>query len=384
MAPLGKSFLVFSGGNDRAVLGFMRALRLCGQRASIVARTDADRILRTSFRSDVCWIRPDHQLSLDVFAEGVRQARRNRGNAPLVVLPSTEYFNTFLLRHRQAIEAMGCEVPLVGAALYARLTDKRTSVDFFADAGVDVPRELDPALGASEPLVAKPRSNVSPSGASLYPVLLDTRGALAGFLQQHDPSHYFFQEHVSGDSVYLLFHLSHDATADVTWSQRNLLQQPGGKSMLLAEGSDFHLSHTAARIVPALHAAGFHGLGMVEIIRSGNRDVFIEMNPRIWGPVQFCVDQHQPILQAFIGQALMGDPRRYVARHPVSVRRRYFWLGGLMDTCAAGGLPTWHATPRNLSRVMLGNITRDVYLRRDSWRCFLHDLTHALRARKSS
>ena len=45
-----KAFLVFSGGNDRAVLAFLRALRSCGERACVVARTSSDPIFRTSFR----------------------------------------------------------------------------------------------------------------------------------------------------------------------------------------------------------------------------------------------------------------------------------------------------------------------------------------------
>src|SRR3546814_3609722 len=115
---------------------------------------------------------------------------------------------------------------------------------------------------------------------------------------------YLYQEDGKGESLYLLFYLSQKEGCDVTWSQRNLIQQPGGKSMLLAEPSSFHDSETAARIVEALRDANFHGLGMVEFIRAHDRDIFIEMNPRIWGPAQFCLDQAQPLLQAFIGEAL--------------------------------------------------------------------------------
>ncbi|HEY3519662.1 MAG TPA: hypothetical protein VGK80_01320 [Rhodanobacteraceae bacterium] len=333
--------------------------------------------MRSSFRRDVKWVRPTHDLSLEIFFEGVRRVRAGAGDAALVVLPSTEYFNTFLLRHRRKIEEMDCRIPLVQASLYARLTEKRSAADFFSTAGLALPRDVPASATCDPPIVAKPFRNVSVAGESLYPHLLQTRAEIRTFFATHDAKDYFFQEYVRGDSLYLLFHLSQTGRHEFTWSQRNLLQQPDGKSMLLAESSDFHGSETAARIMRALRDAGFHGLGMVEVIRTADRDVFIEMNPRIWGPVQFCLDQQQPLLPAFIGEALHDDPLRFADRQPRRCRRRYFWLGGLLETLRSGRRPTWHAARRALFPVILGSLASDVYLRKDSWRCFLHDLFRA-------
>lgn len=375
-----KRFLVFSGGNDRAVLGFLRALRLCGESAHIIARTLDDRILRTHYRRDVCWIRPSHSLTWDIFEDCVQRVKKKAGSRRFVVLPSTEYFNTFLLKHRAAVEGMNCEIPLVEAAVYERLTGKRTATDFFSGAGFAVPREWSEIEAIQLPAVAKPLRNVSSEGHSLYPILLETRAQLAAFRKQFDTAGFFFQEFVCGESLYLLMYLSGDGGMVLTWSQRNLLQQPDGKSMLLAEPSDFHGSDTAVRLVGALRNAGFHGLGMIEVIRSADSDVFIEMNPRIWGPVQFCLDQHQPLLQAFIGEALHGDTARYVRRHSSTSRRKYFWLGGLADTLAAGKRPDWHTERRPIAAVIIRSLGSDMYLRMDSWRCFFQDLKRAFQA----
>lgn len=371
-----KSFLIFSGGNDRAVIAFLRALRASGERAHVVARTSDDRVCRSAFRRDVRWVRATHDLSLNIFAECIRHVRDTAGGQTLVVLPSTEYFNNFLLQHRSEIAAMGCEVPLVDASLYTCLTQKGTASGFFSAAGVPVPREVrDPRL-QDRPIVAKPLCNVSTDGQSLYPHLLDNRAQVDAFLNEHDADQYFFQEYVHGDSLYLLFYLAKKEEHDFVWSQRNLLQQPNGKSMLLAEPSDLHRSKTAQLIVQALRNAGFHGLGMVEVIRTPDRDVFIEMNPRIWGPAQFCLDQRRPLLQAFIGAALHDDPSRFLQLRPQSRRSRYFWLGGLLETLRAGRTPVWHGTKRSLFSVILRNLTNDVYMRADSWRSFVHDLWH--------
>src|SRR3546814_19450826 len=83
-------------------------MRLCGHRANIVARKADDRILSSDFRDDVKWVRPTHSLSLAVFYESVRRVRSGGETNSLVVLPSSEYLNTFMLQHRRELEELGC------------------------------------------------------------------------------------------------------------------------------------------------------------------------------------------------------------------------------------------------------------------------------------
>lgn len=337
--------------------------------------------MRTIFRHDVRWVRENHDLTIEIFVQCLQHVRESVGEQTLVVLPSTEYFNAFLLEHRSQIESMGCEIPLVEAPIYNLLTGKRSATDYFAACGLSVPNEVHASNPMEPPLVAKPLENISRQGRSLYPELLTTRPDLDAFLADHDQADYFLQEFVHGKSLYLFLYIPRDGSGEYTWSQRNLMQQPNGKSMLFAEPAMFHRSISAARIVSGLREAGFWGLGMIEIIQAGDRDVFIEMNPRIWGPVQFCIDQRQPLLQAFIGEALYDDPARFMS--PTSTRtatrKSYFWLGGLADTLATGNSPTWHSKKRSIPVVIASALRNDVYLRADSWRCFCDDLQNSLK-----
>jgi hypothetical protein len=368
------SFIVFSGGNDRAVVAFLRVLAMCGERAFIVARTAHDRIFHTKFRRDVVCIRETEELSLDIFMTCVARARLVAGQRTLVVLPSSEYFNHFLFQHRATIEDQGCQIPLVDEAIYSRLTNKREAASFFANAGISVPAEISGRAALSPPIVAKPLANVSSKGTSLYPALLLTKDDVHRFRQSNKCDDFFFQEYVSGDSIYLLTYLSSATRIELAWSQRNLLQQPDGKSMLLAEPSTFHESVLARQIVQLLRTSGFAGLGMIELIQNGDRTVFIEMNPRLWGPIQFCTDQGQPLLQAFIGDCLYGDPHRYIGINAGRRRPRYAWIGGLLETLASRRLPVWHGARLSWARVLIDGLQSDVYLRKDSWRCFFHEL----------
>jgi hypothetical protein len=125
---------------------------------------------------------------------------------------------------------------------------------------------------------------------------------------------------------------------------------------------------------------GFHGLGMVEVIRGREGDVFIEMNPRIWGPVQLCVDHGQPLLPAFIGEALRGDATHYINRGRGDGNGKYFWCGGMLEVLAAGQKPARHRAKGSLFALVLLNLRFDIYLRRDSWRNFVYDIRHTIKA----
>ena len=149
--------------------------------------------------------------------------------------------------------------------------------------------------------------------------------------------------------------------------------------MLLAEPCEFHKTPMAKRLVEVLTAAKFEGLGMIEMIRDGSRLVFIEMNPRIWGPIQFCIDQGQPILQAFIGKCLHGDPNRYVNTRPRRKRSYYFWLGGLLETLSSRARPDWHGHRFSWFRLAGICARNDIYLRADSWRCFFLEIAQSIR-----
>lgn len=365
------------------MLAFLRALRNCGERAFVIARTSDDPIFHTAFRADVHWTRPHHALDMSVFQEAVARVRDCAGGRTLVVLPSTEYFNEFILRNRQPIEQLGCEIPLVDGRCYKALTGKHTAATLFAASGIEIPAEVS---SFQPPVVAKPLLNVTREGRSRYPHLLVTEDQVASFKASENAEEYFFQEFIRGESLYLLFYLPRDGTPEFKWSQRNLLQQPDGKSMLMAEPADFHNSRSAALMLDVLRKIGFWGLGMIEVIRTADRrDVFIEMNPRIWGPMQFCLDQHQPLVHAFVGDILCRDPTRFLRNCSTIPRRpRYFWLGGLAKTLASGRPVTWHCKPESSFGVMARALRSDIYLRRDSWRCFFHELAQALNLAKQS
>jgi hypothetical protein len=367
------AFLLFSGTNDRAVYAMARVICALGERLAIVARSSSDRILFGSFRDKVISVRGSEELSTEIFREQVAAARRRVGAAAFTVVPVSEYFNTFILDHRKEIEeTAGRRLPLVNRTLYAQVTNKATSAALFAKAGIRVPAEFSFAT-ASIPYVAKPNANII-GGVSLYPVIIESEAQDKAFRRDPMAQHYFLQEFVAGRSFYLLCYVASNGDRFVS-SQENFAQQPNGKSILLAATSDFHHTDAASKFMDALVRTGFTGLAMAEFIVDEYGACFIELNPRLWGPFSLCADHRCGIIEAFIGDALHGEPHAYsahVARLPMAAK--YLWLGGAIQSLRQEG----YFDHRTLGKLavgmkMLGSLTSDVYLRRDSWRVFLRE-----------
>jgi len=373
------ALLIISGSNDRAVYAVCRVAVRLNLEFHIVASGHSDRILLGSYRGRVCYVRESRQLDFDLLAVWVRAARQRsaRQDIPLVVLPSSEFLNRFLLQLRGsgALKTLGLDLPLVDAALYELLSDKASAVEWAQSMGLKAPKRYQTYSSESLPLVAKPISNLGQDGLVLYPQLIYTKQDLSDFLRHHVSEFYFPQELVGGNSRYLMGYLARDGRA---WlhAQRNVAQQPGGKSMLLAFSDDFDRSPTGAKIVDGLRELGFFGLFMVEVKGPRHCPCFIEINPRPWGPLQLCVDTNSGILEAFLGDCLHGEPDRLTPSGAQGRKGRYLWLGGLIETWRKGGRICWHGRPGARRWLdLLRSLPHDIYLRADSWRVFWRELS---------
>lgn len=378
-AGAGRAFLIFSGSNTRAVVAFCRALAARGLEICIVARTADDPILRTRYRRQVAAVRDLDRLDLADLARCIAEARGKTGVQEFVVSPTSEYFNLFLLENRDFFAGLGCTIPLVDLDLYRRVSDKHSMSRICQRQGVAVPSAITLETRPKFPFVAKPRTNVTADKRSLYPHLIFDAAELAAFRSSETMADFYFEEFVAGPSFYLLYYLSRDGQA-TAWSQQNLAQQPAGKSIVLAKAAQIHREAVSAQFIAILQGLGFWGLAMIEIIRQGDGYVFIELNPRFWGPFQLLLNAGSPLIDAFIDDQLALPPRAIPA--PVQPAAAYLWLGGMAEAWAAGKPLRWHdGAPRRRTWAVLRHLRSDVYARRDTAGLFLHELKAAARRR---
>ena len=278
------TFLLFSGYNDRAVVALCRFFARQRLPFVIVAAGPTDAIWRTTWASFVMLSRLDKRLDVALFQVAVQAAQQLR----LVYCPTTEFMNQFVLDQRLALQAVGVQVSLPAAPVYFQLTSKLHSAAVVQQlTGIHPP----PAMAWSHlkiPCVLKPIHNVSGAQEMVYPQLCSTDEQLQSALKGLDPAQWFAQAWVEGQSYYLCGYLARDGKHASFW-QENLLQQPGGKSMVLAR-SGANPGVDVDRLFIGLHHLGFHGPFMMELISDAQGTLhFIEINPRFWGPLQLAL-----------------------------------------------------------------------------------------------
>ena len=281
--------MVFSGHNDRAVVALCRFFDQTGLPFSIVSAGRDDAIYDTVWRDRVMFDRLDKVLDLPMF--------QHLAEHHLVYCPTTEFINDFLLTHRPALQGHGLDIGLPDQTIYHALTSKSQSQALVTALCPDLRLPpLQDIKAPKAPCVLKPTVNVA-DGHVLYPLLCRTDVELDRALTGLDRQAWFAQDFIVGQSHYLCAYIARDGQTASFW-QTNLMQQPGGKSIVLARpGANPGLNEAA--LLGGLHARGYHGPFMMEVIESNGALYYIEINPRFWGPLQLALDVCPAILGLF-------------------------------------------------------------------------------------
>ena len=120
--------------------------------------------------------------------------------------------------------------------------------------------------------------------------------------------------------------------------------------------------------------AGFHGLVMVEVrrCRRTGRAVMIEANPRMWGPLQFMLDQQaDPLTPLFADHGIEAAvPAVRGVASPY-----YFWSGGLSRTLPPCAFHNF--SPDRFVADYARIAAADLFARDDTRRLHQHELADA-------
>lgn len=324
-----RTFLLFSGHNDRAVIALCRYFSVAGLDFSIIASGRDDFIHRTAYRDRVILERSDRGINVALFRKVLATQEKL-----FLYCPTTEFINSYLLDHAVDLDGLNIEVGLPDAEVYRRVTGKKSSQILVDDLrGLKIPEDF-PLSMVTAPCVLKPLVNLA-AGEILYPWLCQTSGDLAHALSVIDTSLYFAQEYIDGQSYYLCGYIDRSGRHCSYW-QKNLLQQANGKSIVLAvEHANPGFDENA--FFSRLQSVGYHGPVMMEVIAHEGDFYYIEINPRFWGPLQLGLDACPGMLDLFV---------RDHGCHPASTLSRsrsapayYSWKAGALQ----GGLRKYGA-----------------------------------------
>jgi hypothetical protein len=284
-----KSVLLFSGHNERAIVALCHFFTAAAIPISVVASGPQDAIYRTAWRDRVVYERRDGCLSVDLFAEILKACAEFH----LLYCPTSEYLNGFVLANRRELEALGVDISLPDTSFYFTLTDKRASTQFAAeDLGLRVPPEL-PFSSAKVPCVFKPKRNIL-GGNIAYPLLCHSEEDLQRAQELANAEDWFVQSFIHGQSFYLCAYLSATGLYEHYW-QENLVQQSGGKSIVLARVGQ-NPGIDTERLIRKFLQKGYSGPLMVEFMVESGRVYFVEINPRFWGPLMLCLSLRPELL----------------------------------------------------------------------------------------
>jgi predicted ATP-grasp superfamily ATP-dependent carboligase len=330
MLSLPNAILGLSGFNHRAIVTLCRDSEARGVPLYLVASGDSDPILQTSYAARVILKRNTQKLELDDLLGWIHVLRHRHMHRRVMIAPSSEFLNRLILRHRSVLEAAGAVIPLVDERLYSSISDKYAFGAMCQAHGLDVPEELTTPPD-TYPYVAKPLRYAGTLGKQLKPHLILAPPDRAKFEREERADDFYFQVYVFGRSVYLLAHISRNGRT-LSLSQENLIQQRGGGSIVLARRSNFHHSPEALAYLKMLQTEGFHGLVMIELRQdpATGRCVMIEANPRMWGPMQFALDNGTDLFGELWGDAFGEVAPKLPHKTPPGGGAYYFWSGGLV------------------------------------------------------
>lgn len=371
-----KAIVIFSGYNQRAVIAICRYLAMHNSRAFIIARDAQDPIYSTSYKKWVCCERSTLDLNVKDCLSFFSEIQKISGSKHLLFMPTSEFLNRFFLTNLG--QFFDIEIPLVNIGLYAKVSDKNSFKEICSQFGLLVP-ELLPLADIAFPCVAKRRNYSMSIGKRVKPYLIFNQQDFELFTNNECVDEFYIEKYVEGNSYYLLYSFDKNGNYE-SYSQKNLIQQYDGKSIVAATKADINLTDISQKYAKLFQALGFYGLVMVEIRESNGQFYMIEANPRFWGPMQFIVDNIPKLLDLYF----MDNGVQFSSKKATG--NDYFWFGGYIANRANNQTVKFYDNNKMISKLDDISIAKwlqsDVYLRDDTLEYFYKELNEVQHEQK--
>lgn len=365
------TIIIFSGYNTRAVIAFCRLLDSLNIKASIIAKDSSDPVFRTKYSSWVEETRKSTNLDITEIKKICIISQKKNKCSSSIIIPTTEFLNRFLLKHTEDFNQHSIKIPLVNDILYRKISDKITFRNWCQENDIKTPPDVE-LKTENIPLVAKPKE-YGISSKQIKPYIIKNEVEYQNFISQESTDDFYYEQFINGYSYYLLLHISKDGHIE-KFSQKNLIQQAYGRSIIAAIASDIHLEPICEKFEHLLISESFHGLIMIEIRKKDEDLYMIEANPRLWGPMQFVVDYHPQLLISYLidnGINIKSDITQPSRTNKQT--KSYFWYGGLIED-QHQKLPTTYYDYITLNSDLSEFLCSDIYLREDTLELFRSEL----------
>lgn len=320
-----QGIVIFSGYNQRAIIAFLRTLEKNKiEDYYIIAASKSDPILVTTYKSHVIFIRDTNELNIEIITDVIDVLREKNELEKVLIAPSTEALNRFILAKREKLSEHHIEVPLVSKDLYEQISDKYSFGRMCEEDRIAVPGEIDFPEFYTEPFVAKPKKYFTSLNKIYSPEVIKSETEYKHFTTKFPVDEFYYQKYISGKSYYLLYYFDKSQNVHCL-VQENIAQQPNGKSIVAAKLSKCKFNQVDSKFRKMFTRIGFTGLVMIELRISKDSQIMIEANPRFWGPSQLFVDAGYNYFELFLkDNGFISNEIEMSVDDSV----RYFWSGG--------------------------------------------------------
>lgn len=319
-----KAILIFSGYNDRAVLSFCRFAEVNKLDYYLVSKNSQDLIYKSIYSKKVILQRENQNLNLDLVQKACSLIRNTSEKKEIIILPSSEFLNRFFLKNRDKLIQLHVDIALCDKKIYEDISDKYSFVKICQLFNLKVPKEQE-INQIRFPVVIKPKTYFSSDGNIYKPSILNSKIDLEEYLKNKDLNDFFFQEYIKGKSIYYLYYVKKNGEYKV-FGQKNLMQQPNGGSIVLAESICLDKDFTSKVYGKLFLDLKFYGLIMVELRVVQNEKYMIEANPRLWGPSQLILDAKMSLFECFSEDFIVSKPEK---SNSFQSQQFYFWGKGI-------------------------------------------------------
>ncbi len=364
-----KKFLLFSGYNNRAVITICRTLEKLNVDYCIIANGENGFLSKSIYKDKIFHSLANQRLDINEVSQVLEKIKLNYNIKTVIILPTTEYLNRFLLKHRLLLETQGgCEIPLVDQSTYEQISDKESFALLCDRFNIHIPKTYLLNEKTPLPFVAKPKKEFNKENKRTYPYLIFSKEDISNFLKLQNIEDYYFQEFIGGNSVYLLFYFYKDGSYKLM-VQQNGGQQPNGKSIFFAWSRLPDNRMQIDKFVELFKSVSYQGLVMVELKGGDKHYCMIEANPRAWGPIQLTSDSHFNLIMCYIEEYLSVKipPKNF----KVKIGIPYFWFNGYLDAIFSKNPITWFKYGKSMFwKKILKLPFHEVYFHKDTFGIF--------------
>lgn len=326
--------VLVADGGQRSALSVVRSLGRAGHRV-YVAAPKTPSLAGSSRHAAEEFPVPEPLEFPERFVEAVSDlSRRWRVD---VLLPVTDESLAAVLPERERFGTV--RIPYPPAAVFRRVSDKRTLLGVARRVGIAVPEQQvlrsvgDPVADAGAlrfPLVVKPSRSVAESDGRRIKLQVRhaaDRDALERVLAELPAAAFpvLLQERIEGPGTGV-FLLMHEGAPAAVFAHRRIREKPPTGGVSVYRESVRADPELVRRSVRLLSAFGWEGVAMVEykIDASTGTPYLMEVNGRFWGSLQLAIDAGVDF-PALLVRAALGGPLPPPPDYREGARLRWLW-----------------------------------------------------------